>query len=278
MIVVRDLEKKYGRNTALDGVSLEVQSGELFAYLGPNGAGKTTTIRILTGLTRPGGGQARLAGFDIGHQAQEARKQCGVAGQTVNLDSELSVAQNLDIHGRLFGMSRIDRRTRAGELLDYVGLADRTASQVKTLSGGMRRRLMMARALMHGPRILFLDEPTAGLDPAIRRRIWSLIRRINRDGTTVFLTTHYMEEAEFLARRVAFLDRGRIVALDEPQNLMVRLGDWAVDVLEGQELKTTCFTSRQRAQEHLRQAEGGGTLRRVNLEDAFLAMTGRRID
>ncbi|MCB2188030.1 MAG: ABC transporter ATP-binding protein [Deltaproteobacteria bacterium] len=277
MIEIDNLQKSYGAQPALRGVSLRIPAGQLFAYLGPNGAGKTTTIRILTGLTRPTGGAARLGGHDIAGSALAAKKECGVVAQAVNLDSELTVNQNLELHGRLYGMTRAERRSMTQQLLAYVDLEAKADQQVKALSGGMKRRVMIARALLHSPRILFLDEPTAGLDPAIRRRIWSLIRRIHRDGATVFLTTHYIEEAEFLAERVAFLDQGQIVALDSPQRLMAAQGAWALDLLHGEELQTHYFPDREKAREFLGQLSQGATLRRVNLEDAFLAMTGKRI-
>ena len=232
MIRVADLQKRYGDTRALKGIDFHVPPGELFAFLGPNGAGKSTTIRILTGLTKPGSGKALLNGHDIEKNALDAKRQCGVVPQHINLDSELTVFENLDIHGRLFGMSKKDRKRRIQELLKYVELDNRIDSLVKQLSGGLKRRLMIARALMHEPAILFLDEPTVGLDAAIRRRIWALIKKVQQDGATIFLTTHYIEEAEFLADRVAFLDQGRIVEKDTPANLMERTGRWAVDQLQ----------------------------------------------
>jgi ABC-2 type transport system ATP-binding protein len=277
MIAIEDLRKTYGGTQALDGVSLEVRAGELFAYLGPNGAGKSTTIRILTGLTRLSGGRARLGGVDIAADPIAAKRQCGVVMQHVNLDGDLNVSENMDIHGRLFGMSAADRAGRTAELLDYVELSDRRESLVNTLSGGMKRRLMIARALMHRPRILFLDEPTVGLDAEIRRRIWGLIKQIQAEGTTVFLTTHYIEEAEFLADRVAFLDLGKIRALDTPRNLIARVGQWAFDRLGPGGMTTEYFADRDAAQAAIGGAEDALTLRRANLEDAFLTLTGKAV-
>jgi len=277
MIQFEGLTKSFGKVQALAGVSLEVGAGELFAYLGPNGAGKTTTIRILTGLCRPGGGQVRVGGLDMAADPLGVKRLCGLAPQAVNLDSELSVAENLDVHGRLFAMPAAQRRERSAELLEYVGLTDKARAQVKALSGGMKRRAMLARALMHSPRVLFLDEPTAGLDPAIRRRIWALIKQIQQDGTTIFLTTHYIEEAEFLAERVAFLDQGRLVALDAPAALMAGLGAWSVDVVDNHHMESRHFATREEAQEFAASQENGFTVRRVNLEDVFMACTGRKI-
>ncbi|WP_337996906.1 ABC transporter ATP-binding protein [Oleispirillum naphthae] len=277
MIVIDNLQKRYGKLAAVDGVSLTVEAGELFAYLGPNGAGKSTTIKILTGLTRLSGGGASLGGADIRTDPIGAKRQCGVVMQHVNLDNDLTLAENMDIHGRLFGMDAPSRAARAAELLDYVGLAERTGSLVSTLSGGMKRRLMIARALMHRPRILFLDEPTVGLDADIRRRIWALIKTIQGEGTTVFLTTHYIEEAEFLADRVAFIDRGKIRALDTPAALMARVGAWAFDRLSEGGMDTEYFPDHETAQRAVTACDGCLTLRRVNLEDAFLTLTGKTV-
>ncbi|MFP5212078.1 MAG: ABC transporter ATP-binding protein [Acidobacteriota bacterium] len=277
MIRIENLTKRYKTVEALKGVNLHVESGELFAYLGPNGSGKTTTIRILTGLSKPTSGDAYLHGFHIARDTLQAKRQCGLVPQTINLDHELTVQENLDIHGRLFNMPRAERAEKIDELLDYVEISDRRNSPVKQLSGGLKRRVMVARALMHSPRILFLDEPTVGLDPAIRRRIWSLVKKIQQAGATIFLTTHYIEEAEFLADRVAFLDEGRIIALDTPRNLMDRLGIWALDEVREGDMETTYFQSRDEANERIGQHAGSFSLRRVNLEDVFISVTGKKV-
>jgi ABC-2 type transport system ATP-binding protein len=277
MITIDNLEKNYGKSKALAGINLHVREGELFAYLGPNGAGKTTTIRILTGLTKLTQGTASLNSHDIRHQAVAAKRQCGLVPQQINLDGELTVYENLDIHGRLFSMSGSKRKQRIQDLLAYVELTDRANSLVKQLSGGLKRRVLIARALLHNPRILFLDEPTVGLDADIRRRIWALIKKIQHDGTTIFLTTHYIEEAEFLADRVAFLDQGRIVAMDSPDVLIQQLGVWAVDQLIENGMHTQYFEDREAAREAMAGQNTGFTLRRINLEDAFLAKTGKKV-
>ncbi|MBI5519153.1 MAG: ABC transporter ATP-binding protein [Desulfovibrio sp.] len=277
MIVLEGLAKSYGARKALSGVDLHVRAGELFAYLGPNGAGKTTTIRILTGLTLPDGGRALVGGVDVAREPTRAKALCGVVAQAINLDQDLTVAENLEVHGRLFGMPAPLRSSRAGEALERLEMADRAASLVRELSGGQRRRVMIARALMHEPRVLFLDEPTVGLDPSIRRTLWTAMKRIREGGTTILLTTHYIEEAEFLADRVAFLHGGQVAALGTPQELMAGLGAWAVDALNGEGMRTDYFPGREEAQAFGSTLPGPFTLRRVNLEDVFHRVTGRKL-
>lgn len=277
MIEIINLTKNYRSLQALKGVNLHVPEGQLFAYLGPNGSGKTTTIKILTGLSRPTAGDAYLNGYHIERDALKVKRQCGLVPQTINLDHELTVYENMDIHGRLFHMQARERSRRIEELLEYVEMADRKHSPIKHLSGGMKRRVMVARAMMHSPRVLFLDEPTVGLDPSIRRRIWSLIKRIQQGGATIFLTTHYIEEAEFLAERVAFLDEGQIVAVDAPQELMARLGAWALDEIVHGEMETHYFRDREEANRYIEKQIGSFSLRRVNLEDVFIHLTGKKV-
>ena len=277
MIRLQGLRKQFKAVEALKGVTLHVVPGELFAYLGPNGSGKTTTIRILTGLTIPDKGKAYLNGYSTQTDPLPAKMQCGLVPQHINLDNELTVAENLDIHGRLFQMSAKERRQSIIELLKYMELAEKKDVLIKQLSGGMKRRVMIARALMHRPKILFLDEPTVGLDPAIRRKIWSFIKKIQGDGTTIFLTTHYIEEAEFLAERVAFLDEGQLVALDTPQHFMEKLGKWALDEMKDSQIHTRYFRSRSEAQNSIQEQVNGFSLRRVNLEDVFISLTGKKV-
>lgn len=278
MIEIAGLEKAYHGKKALRGIDLHVGEGELFAFLGPNGAGKTTTIRILTGLTRLDRGTVRIGGYDILTDSLGAKRSFGLVPQRVNLDRELSVGENLLVHGRLHHMPRRRIARRTDQLLEYVEMKDYTRTPVKELSGGMQRRVMIARALLHEPGVLFLDEPTVGLDADIRRRTWALIKRIQLEGVTIFLTTHYIEEAEFLAGRVAFIDQGRIVALDTPQNLISGIGNWAMDRFVADNIRTSYYATREDAGAELPGEDNGGfTLRRVNLEDAFLAMTGKKV-
>ena len=277
MIRIEHLSKSYKRLKAVDDLSLHVFPGELFAFLGPNGAGKSTTIRILTSLTRRTSGTITLNGVEVGEGSVAARRQCGLVPQSINLDRELSVYENLTIHGKLFRMGRTERNTRIDMLLDYVEMGDRKESLIKNLSGGMRRRVMIARALMHSPSILFLDEPTVGLDPAIRRKIWALIKKIHKEGTTVFLTTHYIEEAEFLADRVAFIDKGRIITVDRPQALMASIGEWAIDRFVDDDMRPLYFADRTEANAFIATQHESFAVRRVNLEDAFLSLTGKKV-
>ena len=277
ILEVERLTKRYSETLALDAASFSVRPGELFAYLGPNGSGKTTTIRILNGLSVPSSGSVRFEGNDLFSQGRKARKYFGLVPQSINLDRDLSVDHNLDLHGRYFNVPSKTRKKRISDLLEYVGLSDRSKSLVKHLSGGFQRRLMIVRALVHEPKVLFLDEPTVGLDPAIRRQVWALIKQIQQDGTTIFLTTHYIEEAEFLADRVALLCEGKVVVIDQPNNLISRLGSWAVDRYESGQMKSSYYKSRSEAIETAKVEGDGFQLRRINLEDAYLQLTGKRV-
>lgn len=277
MIKINNLTKKYKKTQALKGITLNVRQNELFAYLGPNGSGKTTTINILTGLTSPTSGDVYLNNFHCEKNSIQAKRQTGLVSQRFNLDNELTVFENMDIHGRLFHMSHKERLKRTNELLDYIELSDKKDELIKHLSGGMKRRIMIARAMMHHPKIIFLDEPTVGLDPAIRRKIWSLIKKIQQNGSTIFLTTHYIEEAEFLANRVAFLNEGNIVTVDTPQNLMDKIGAWAVDEMNNGDMITKYFKNRQLANDYIKQQEEGFTIRRIHLEDVFITLTGKKV-
>ena len=216
-IEVEGISKRFGTLLAVDNVSFEVKAGEIFGLLGPNGAGKSTLIRMLTTLVPPTSGTAIVAGHDIIRDPNAVRQSIGVIPQNMTSDPELTCAENLGIHARLYGITGVRRRRRTAELLEAVGLADRANALAATLSGGMRRRLEIARGLVHDPQILFLDEPTTGLDPASRISVWEMITHLRaRQGRTLFLTTHYMDEADRLCDRVAIVDSGRMVALDTP--------------------------------------------------------------
>jgi ABC-2 type transport system ATP-binding protein len=225
-LLCEGVTKDFGAGvTALAGLDLEVPQGTFFGLLGPNGAGKTTLIRSIVGLTRPDGGAIRIFGLPAwGERSAEARMAIGYAPQDVALDRFVPVRESLILHGRYFGMSRADARHRAEEMLIAFDLAAKATSYAHHLSGGMRRRLLLARALLHRPRMVILDEPTAGVDLELRHDLWAYIRSLHAEGTTILLTTHYIEEAEALCERVAFIRRGRIVADGAPPDLRERFG------------------------------------------------------
>jgi ABC-2 type transport system ATP-binding protein len=223
-IAVRELRKSFGELEAVRGVSFEVATGEVFGFLGPNGAGKTTTINMLCTLTRPSGGSATVAGFDVVEARDDVRRHIGLVFQDPTLDGYLTAEQNLRLHAELYGVEKGLVAPRMQQVLEMVGLWERRDAQVLTFSGGMRRRLEIARGLMHSPRVLFLDEPTIGLDPQTRNSIWGYIRQLQEsEEITIFMTTHYMDEAEFCGR-IAIMDHGEIVALDTPEALKEQVG------------------------------------------------------
>jgi ABC-2 type transport system ATP-binding protein len=224
VIEVEELRKSYGDVEAVRGVSFDVAAGEVFGFLGPNGAGKTTTINILCTLAKPSGGRAFVAGHDVVVARDEVRRNIGLVFQDPTLDGYLTAEQNLRLHAELYGVDAALVPARMRQMLEMVGLWERRDAPVMTFSGGMRRRLEIARGLMHSPRVLFLDEPTIGLDPQTRRSIWSYIRTLREvEEITIFMTTHYMDEAEF-CDRIAIMDSGEIVALDSPETLKARVG------------------------------------------------------
>jgi ABC-2 type transport system ATP-binding protein len=223
-VEVRDLRKSFGDLEAVRGVSFEIARGEVFGFLGPNGAGKTTTINMLCTLAKPTGGSARVAGHDVVAERDDVRRNIGLVFQEPTLDGYLTATQNLQLHAELYGVDAAVLPDRMRQVLEMVDLWERRDSTVNTFSGGMRRRLEIARGLMHSPRVLFLDEPTIGLDPQTRSSIWRYIRELQRaEEITIFMTTHYMDEAEF-CDRIAIMDHGEIVVLDTPQALKAAVG------------------------------------------------------
>jgi ABC-2 type transport system ATP-binding protein len=229
-IAVRDLAKDFGEVRAVRGVSFEVAAGEVFGFLGPNGAGKTTTINMLCTLAKPTSGEAKVAGYDVVRERDDVRRHIGLVFQDPTLDGYLTAAQNLRLHADLYGVQSDLVQPRMRQVMEMVGLWDRKDSTVATFSGGMRRRLEIARGLMHSPRVLFLDEPTIGLDPQTRRSIWDYIAELKeREEITIFMTTHYMDEAEW-CDRIAIMDHGQIVALDDPETLKAGVGQDRVTI------------------------------------------------
>ncbi len=229
IINIQALTKTYGKIKAVKGIDLTIERGEIFGLLGPNGAGKTTTIGMLCTIVRPTSGSASVAGYDIVKSPADVRRNVGIVFQDLTLDTILTGSENLELHGRLYGLPADIRKKRITEMLELVDLKDRAGDIARTYSGGMRRRLELARGLLHRPAVLFLDEPTLGLDPQTRARIWDYIKKMAREEhVSVVLTTHYMEEAEQVCDRVGVIDRGRIIALGAPEALMNSMGGYKV--------------------------------------------------
>jgi len=301
IINVENLVKRFGELVAVNDISFSVASGEIFGFLGPNGAGKTTTINILCTLTRPTSGQATIDGLDVVRQQSRVRQLIGLVFQDPSLDDRLSGLQNMRFHALVYGVPTAIREERIEQLLHMVELWDKRHSQVRTYSGGMKRRLELARGLLHHPKVLFLDEPTLGLDPQTRNRIWEYILELRkREGTTIFLTTHYMEEAD-KAGRIAIIDHGKLIALDTPEKLKKMVGKDII-TLKTDDNEKAAEEIRLRYQIEARHDEdglyfevangeeflpafikefstriSGVSLRRPSLEDVFLKLTGREI-
>jgi lipooligosaccharide transport system ATP-binding protein len=299
VLSVGGLRKSYGDNEVVRGLSFEIRRGECFGLLGPNGAGKTTTLRCCLGLIDPDDGTIEMVGEPVPKSARAARIRVGVVPQLDNLDPDFTVTENLQVYGRYFGLDRATLATRIPDLLEFAGLAHRGAAQLRTLSGGMKRRLTLARALINDPELLILDEPTTGLDPQARHLIWDGLRQLLTQGKTILLTTHFMDEAERLATRLAVIDRGTLIASDTPRALIAKhvepevievYGDdargWAN--ASGRALSTRleitgetafCYaTDAQPLLEALAHATGVRYLHRpANLEDLFIKLTGREL-
>jgi ABC-2 type transport system ATP-binding protein len=307
-ILVEDLVKTYpGKVDAIKGINFQVEAGKIFGFLGPNGAGKSTTIKILTTLALPTSGRARVGGFDVISQASDVRRVAGVALQDIGIDPLMKSMELLVLQGRLFGASKSDATTRAHELLELVQLSDATNRRVGTYSGGMRRRLDLAMALVHQPKVLFLDEPTTGLDPASRRDVWREVRRLNREmGITIFLTTQYLEEADELADTVAIIVDGKIATEGSPAKLKALMGEESINLVfetseiaeKGQaaleQMGKRIQLDRDTVRLYLSQAAGSIpavintlqnaglppislTLTQPTLDDVFLQVTGQRL-
>ena len=295
-LAVKGLRKSYGAVEVLAGVDLEVAAGECFGLLGPNGAGKTTTLKLCLGLVDPDAGDIELLGEPVPQRAREARARVGVVPQFDSLDPDFTVAENLLVFGRYFGMSRREVAARIPALLEFAGLAARGESRINTLSGGMKRRLTLARALVNDPQLIVMDEPTTGLDPQARHLIWERLRQLTQQGKTLVLTTHFMEEAERLCRRLAIMDHGRIIAQGSPRALIAEHTEpQVVEVhgpgveawLEGarrlaprvEQVGDTVFCYAQDVEPILKTLAGQTELaylhRQASLEDVFLRLTGR---
>ena len=270
---------KNDSKAAVDGIDLKINKGEIFGLLGPNGAGKTTIIRMLTMLIKPTDGKIYYDSLNTQDDSKQIKELIGVVPQHINFDQDLTVGENMRLHGRLHHMNKKEMDSSIKDMLDYVELSDRINDNVRSLSGGMQRRLLIIRALMHKPKILFLDEPTVALDPQVRRRIWDMIRKMNRAGVTVILTTHYIEEAEALCDRVAIMNEGRLIALDAPEILKKKIGAYVVEWdNDSGERSFKIFHSDNEAQEFAAELSRENILRRhANLEDVFVELTGRKV-
>ena len=280
MIEISGLNKYYSGKKVIDGLDLDVERGELFGFLGPNGAGKTTTIRILTTLTKPSSGQVLINGIDVAKDPAKVKSEFGIIQQHLSLNRDLTIAENLELHARLHHLSQKERKERIAELLDYVELSDHADYLIDDVSGGMKRRAMIARALIHRPKLLFLDEPTVGLDAQTRRKVWDLIRKMNSDGATVFLTTHYIEEAEALCSRTGIIHHGKLIAMGAPIDLRQKLGMIAVEMqTNGNGTKYKYFPDRAEAAEFIQGLPGTEkvVMRESNLEDVFIELTGQKV-
>ena len=296
VLEVRALRKSFGAQEVVRGVDLAVAPGECFGLLGPNGAGKTTTLRLCLGLIAPDAGDIELLGEPVPRRAREARLRIGVVPQSDNLDPDFTVAENLLVYGRYFGLPPREVRARTGPLLEFAGLTGREGAKINTLSGGMKRRLTLARALVNDPQVLFLDEPTTGLDPQARHLIWERMRRLTMQGKTLILTTHFMEEAERLCQRLAIMDHGRIIASGSPRELIAQHIEPQVVEAHGpgveawmerakgvaarvERVGDTVFCYSENSKPLLKSLEGQDELgylhRPASLEDVFLKLTGR---
>ena len=301
VIQASGLVKRYGELEAVKGIDLEVRAGEIFGFLGPNGAGKSTTISILCTLLSPTAGTARVAGIDVAYDPARVRQRIGLVFQDPSLDDQLTGRENLEFHAFIYSVPTSQRRQRIDEMLALVQLTDRASSQVKTYSGGMKRRLEIARGMLHQPKVLFLDEPTLGLDPQTRRSIWTHLNQLrSAKGVTIFMTTHYMDEAEY-CDRIAVIDQGKIVALGTPDELKAMVGGDVVTITSSRpdeaaaEIERVLGVTPARDNGTLRMEVPDGkafvprlvrelkapvdtvTMRRPSLDDVFLKLTGRAI-
>jgi ABC-2 type transport system ATP-binding protein len=301
VIVVRSLVKTYGKVEAVRGIDLDVAGGEIFGFLGPNGAGKTTTIQILCTLLRATAGRATVAGYDVDSDPDAVRACIGLVFQDPSLDQELTARENLEFHAMIYDVPRAVRRRRIDAVLEMVGLHDRASAPVKTFSGGMRRRLEIARGILHAPQVLFLDEPTQGLDPQTRAHIWEYLGELRRsEDITIFMTTHYMDEAEY-CERIAVIDHGALVAQGTPDELKAMVGGDVVTATTTDDVAAAAEVSAKLGVNATVTADGvrievddgsafvprliqalsvpvrGVSVRRPSLDDVFLKMTGRAI-
>lgn len=278
-VSLHNVYKFYNNVPVVNNLSLTIETGEIFGLLGPNGAGKSTTTRMLTTLTKPSQGQIQVTNYDVVRQSQQVKQRIGVVLQQTSVDGELSVWENMELHGRLHHIPNPQRQQKIEQWLAYVELLDRRHDRVKTLSGGMKRRLQITRALLHQPDILFLDEPTVGLDPQTRRRIWEIILDLNREGMTILLTTHYMEEVEYLCNRIGIIDAGKLIELGTLPQFRQKYGEGLVVKQAEDRWEYQFFPTLEQANAYIDQQpiKTGMMGRSTNLEDIFVELTGRKL-
>ena len=279
IIVIEDLVKTFDGKTAVDRLNLRIREGELFGFLGPNGAGKTTTVRCVATLTNFDSGTITVDGYDLVKNPREAKERMGVIQQQVSLDKDLTIRENMISHAMYHMMGRAERDEKIRELSDFFGLEEYLDKPVDSLSGGWKKRAAIVCAMLHNPKVLFLDEPTSGLDINARRLLWDVVRRLHANGTTIILTTHYIEEAEALCDRVGIIDHGKIIVLDTPQRLCESVGSVAVEYLDGDKTQYRYFGSREEANAYASTIDTGVdvTIRKTNLEDVFVELTGKSV-
>lgn len=274
IVELENLTRKFGSFTAVDSLNLNIEKGEFFGLLGPNGAGKTTTISLLSTLLLPTSGEIRIDGQVLTRERPELKRRLSVITQEYSMRQDMNMDEIMEYQGRLYFMPLKKIRARTEELLDFCGLIDFRKRSVRKLSGGMKRKLMVCRALLTEPEILLLDEPTAGMDPVSRRQMWNLLNQLNSRNLTILLTTHYIEEAQSLCGRVALMNKGKLEEVNTPEGFIDKLGSYAVDVMEGGVTNSHYFHKREEAIAWLSQTEGKAALRDTTLEDVFLERVG----
>ena len=277
MIETKNLTKTFDNFTAVDSLDLKIETGEFFGLLGPNGAGKTTTISLLSALLLPTKGEILIDGQKLTRNRPDLKRKISVITQEYSMRQDMTMDEIMEYQGRLYFMPRREIKERTEELLEFCDLIKFRKRTVRKLSGGMKRKLMVCRALLTEPEILLLDEPTAGMDALSRRQMWNLLRKLNGKNLTILLTTHYMEEAQNLCSRVALMDHGKLEEINTPSGLIDSLGRYAVDVFSGEETRSSYFNSREEAIAYLSGLSGQASLRETTLEDVFVERAGRHL-
>ncbi|MBR0396666.1 MAG: ABC transporter ATP-binding protein [Eubacterium sp.] len=277
MIELQNLTKKFGNFTAVDHIDLRIETGEFFGLLGPNGAGKTTTISMMSTVLLPTEGSVSIDGAVLTRKASREKQKLSVITQEFSMRQDMTIDEVMEYQGRLYFLPKKVIRQKTEELLEFAGLLQFRKRIVRHLSGGMKRKVMICRALMTEPEIMLLDEPTAGMDAVSRRQMWNLLRQLNSQNMTIVLTTHFIDEAQALCGRVALMNQGKLEQIDTPDNLITELGAFAVDEPSEEMLHSSYFHTREEAIAYLSQAGGHASLRRTTLEDVFVERVGRRL-